>query len=279
MRLIRHKIKRIMSRVILRIAIYIGIALSVAQPSLASDIVCETNFRSNPAQCSDAASSSADCPTNGAVRSKGERIICDYAMLANGYEHIYEDQQKLLLQGRISDSEIAAWRARRDACDSVSCLDGLFAEWGQRADRRNIVPIAPATISGTPPAAQQAPEAESFPVRQFDASPSGQLPASKEAQPGEPPASAEISPAPEPSSAEAASPIEPAAAPSAKSNSSPLANLMWLGFIGIAIALAITPKRDRRFKTGYKNNRTVPTAVPILYGLSVVALLVGFLVK
>ena len=91
--------------------------------------------------------------------------------------------------------------------------------------------------------------------------------------------SAEIPPAPEPSGTEAATPIEPAVTPSSKSDSSPLANLIWLGIVGIAIAQAITPKRDRRFTTGYKNNRTVPTAVPILYGLSVVALLIGFIVK
>lgn len=268
-----------MPRVILRIAIAIGVALSIAQPSFASDIVCETNFQSNSAQCPDAASSGEDCHANGGAKSKGERLICDYAMLANGHDRIYEDQQKLLRQSRISESEVAAWRAKRDACDSVSCLDGLFAEWGQRAERRNIASLAPTTLSGAPPAVQKAPEAESFPVRQYESSPSTQLPVSQAVQPEDSPVSAEIPPAPEPSNTEAASPIEPVAAPSPKSDSSPLANLIWLGMVGLAIAQAITPKRDRRFKTGYKNNRTVPTAVPILYGLSVVALLIGFVVK
>lgn len=268
-----------MLRDILRIVISIGIALAASQPSHASDIVCESNFRSSTVQCTDPSSGSADCSANENAKSKGERLICDYAMLSNGYERIYEDQQKLLRLGRVPDSEIAAWRAKRDNCDSVSCLDGLFAEWDQRADGRNLIPVRPATISSTPPAAQRAPEAESFPVRQFDASPSGQIPASTEAQPEEPRVGAEIPPSPDPDTTEAASPEQSAAAPSVKSNSSPLANLLWLGFIGIVIAQAITPKRDRRFKTGYKNNRTVPTAVPILYGLSIVALLVGFLVK
>lgn len=262
--------------VVLRIAMSLGIALSLAQPSLASDIVCETSFQSKVSECVDAASGSTDCSAYSRGRSKGERLICDYAMLANGYDRIYEDQQKLLRQGKISEAEVEAWRAKRDACDTVSCLDGLFAEWDQRADRRNM-PIAPATISGTPPTVQKTPEVEAFAVRPIDAYPSRQLPASTEPQAEASTTSLETPAPPEPDSREGYSSVQPATAPSTPRDSSALGNLVWVGFIGIVIAQVLTPKRDRRFKTGYKNNRTVPTAVPILYGLSVVAVLLGFL--
>lgn len=266
-----------MPRVVLWMAAPLGIALSLAQPSRASDIVCETNFRSIPAECADAMPASADCSAYGDIRSKGERLVCDYAMLAHGYERIYEQQQEFLRQGKISESEIEAWRAKRDACDSVSCLDGVFTEWNQRADRRSAFPVVTATPSDTPPSAQQALQAESFAVRPLAASPFRELPAGTEPQTQEP-VSVETLAVPERYSVEAEDSTRPPTAPTTQRDSNPLTNLVWLGFIGIFIARVLTPKRDRRFKTGYKNNRTVPTAVPILYGLSVVALLLGFLV-
>lgn len=45
---------------------------------------------------------------------------------------------------------------------------------------------------------------------------------------------------------------------------------------GFVIAGALTPKVDRRFKTGFKNNKTVPRIVPWLYFLSVLFLGYGF---
>ncbi len=44
-----------------------------------------------------------------------------------------------------------------------------------------------------------------------------------------------------------------------------------------ALAQWITPKKDRRFKTGYKNNRTIPKAVYILYTLSAAFIFFGIL--
>lgn len=60
-------------------------------------------------------------------------------------------------------------------------------------------------------------------------------------------------------------------------NDMPLGTLILIGALCFGIARFLTPKRDGRFKTGYKGNRTLPTAVPILYGLSVVLVLIGFL--
>lgn len=267
-----------MLRVILHAAILGGIALTAAQSAYASDIACETSVRSSPVRCEDpAASSSPECPSNGSVKPQGQRLICEYAMLSNGYERIYEEQQEFLRQGKISNAEIAAWRGKRDNCDSVACLDGVFAEWDQRANPRNASPAAPATFSGTPSGQLKTPETESLPVRRVDVSPSGQLPATKEAQPEGPTVGLEIRPTPEPGTADTTRTEQPAAEPTAKKESNPLAGLIWIGIVGIVLAQALMPKRDRRFTTGYKNNRTIPTAVPILYGLSAVAILVGFI--
>lgn len=60
-------------------------------------------------------------------------MICDHALLAMGHERIYAAQQRLLRSGSISEADIVAWRKKRDSCESISCLDKLFAEWQQQA--------------------------------------------------------------------------------------------------------------------------------------------------
>lgn len=47
-------------------------------------------------------------------------------------------------------------------------------------------------------------------------------------------------------------------------------SMLWIfAVVLVVLAGALTPKSDRRYKTGYKNNRTVPRIVPWLYLLSV----------
>jgi uncharacterized protein len=60
--------------------------------------------------------------------------------------------------------------------------------------------------------------------------------------------------------------------------STPNGTLAAIATILILIAQAITPRRDRRFKTGYKENKTVPSAVYWLYLTSAVAGVCAFVV-
>jgi len=57
------------------------------------------------------------------------RMICESALFSMGYQRIFADQQRQLKAGSITESEIAAFRKKRDACDSAACLDTVFREW------------------------------------------------------------------------------------------------------------------------------------------------------
>lgn len=63
------------------------------------------------------------------TRQPAQRVICDHAILNHEYDDIYEQQQKLLQEGKLTTSGLAAWRHKRDACIDVHCIDGVFAEW------------------------------------------------------------------------------------------------------------------------------------------------------
>lgn len=59
------------------------------------------------------------------------RIICEHALFSMGYQRIYNDQQRLLQAGVISQADIDGFRARRDKCDTAACLDTVFSAWKQ----------------------------------------------------------------------------------------------------------------------------------------------------
>jgi len=79
-----------------------------------------------------ARASEPDCSTP-ATGTQAERLICEHALLAMGHGRIRAQQQRLLQAGAISEAEIAAFLARRDACMTVACLDTVFSQWKQRA--------------------------------------------------------------------------------------------------------------------------------------------------
>lgn len=58
-----------------------------------------------------------------------QRLICESALFSMGYQRIYADQQRLLKAGSITEADIAAFRKKRDSCDSTPCLDTVFREW------------------------------------------------------------------------------------------------------------------------------------------------------
>lgn len=66
-----------------------------------------------------------------APATRASQIICEAALFSMGYQRIYTDQQRLLAAGTISQSDIDAFRKKRDACDAAPCLDSLFSAWRQ----------------------------------------------------------------------------------------------------------------------------------------------------
>ncbi len=70
------------------------------------------------------------------TQQPAQRVICDHAILNHEYDDIYEQQQKLIQQGKLATSDLAAWRHKRDACIDVHCIDGVFAEWSTIGKRR-----------------------------------------------------------------------------------------------------------------------------------------------
>lgn len=264
-----------------KIAGILTIGLAITHSTWASDIACEPVSRSLSARCESPAAAGPECEAKNDTRPQAVRLICDYAMLSMGYERIYADQQRLLQVGSISESDVAAWREKRDSCDSVSCLDTVFAEWQQSSARLKSRPIShQSTDSGVASPSRELAGRQGFPRASSvsnseppaapEQNPRGSIyttPGSAEAEKrveAQPPTQADIPPATAPDNAP-------------KKPSSPLGALILFGALCFGVARVLTPKRDRRFKTGYKENRTVPTAVPILYGLSVVLVLIGFL--
>jgi len=72
-----------------------------------------------------------DCDPSAtpAVPVHTQRLICESALFSMGYQRIYAEQQRLLKAGAISQADIAAFRKKRDGCDTASCLDTVFREW------------------------------------------------------------------------------------------------------------------------------------------------------
>lgn len=111
------------------LAAFIAFGLVVSTSSQASDIACRTTLR--PAGCDDSMTAGEHCQSQPDRHSSARRLICDYALLHIAYERIYAEQQRMLRADAIDDTDIMAWRKRRDACTSVDCLDGVFASWWQ----------------------------------------------------------------------------------------------------------------------------------------------------
>jgi len=72
-----------------------------------------------------------DCDPSAtpSVPTRTQRLICESALFSMGYQRIYAEQQRLLKTGAISEADIAAFRKKRDGCDTASCLDTVFREW------------------------------------------------------------------------------------------------------------------------------------------------------
>ncbi|CAG2147383.1 hypothetical protein LMG31506_03611 [Cupriavidus yeoncheonensis] len=109
------------------------LALLAVQGARASDIPCNAPLGGPAARCEEPYGSGVGCEARPHAGARKGHLICEYTMLSQRYERIYGEQQKMLRNGTMQAADIAAWRARRDACDSVRCLDGVFHQfWRQR---------------------------------------------------------------------------------------------------------------------------------------------------
>lgn len=124
-----------------RIQILAGLlALVAGQGARASDIPCNAPVGGLAARCEEPYGSGVGCEARPQAGVRKGHLICEYTMLSQRYELIYAEQQRRLRKGTLQAADLAAWRARRDACDSVRCMDTVFHEfWRQR----NAMPKLP----------------------------------------------------------------------------------------------------------------------------------------
>lgn len=101
------------------------------------------------------------------TQQPAQRVICDHAILNHEYDDIYEQQQTLLQEGKLTPSDLAAWKQKRDACTDVHCIDGVFAEastLGKIPENSAAAPVVTASealgpAAGALPASPVAPDA------------------------------------------------------------------------------------------------------------------------
>ncbi len=111
------------------------LALLAVQGVRASDIPCNAPVGGPGARCEEPYGSGVGCDARSGAQAGARKghLICEYTMLSQRYERIYAEQQRMLHKGTLQAADIAAWRARRDACDSVRCFDSIFHSfWRQR---------------------------------------------------------------------------------------------------------------------------------------------------
>lgn len=144
--------KRVIRRLATIVAVGFAVGLSGVSGARASDIDCKSPAGGSSVRCEDPRGVGMRCTlaTDDPRPRARHHLICDSTRLSERYERIYAEQQRMLRKGRIQNSDITAWRARRDACDSVRCLEGMFARfWRERDSMRN----APARPASPPQAA------------------------------------------------------------------------------------------------------------------------------
>jgi len=146
-----------MKRVVGRLAINVAVGLATGPFALtganASDIACHLPPGGWWVQCEDPGYGML-CMLVTDARPRPQHLICDSSALLQRYERIYAEQQRMLHKGIVGESDILAWRARRDSCDSARCLDSMFRQfWRQRDAVRNAPgrPASPPQAAGAMP--------------------------------------------------------------------------------------------------------------------------------
>ncbi|MDR3382069.1 hypothetical protein [Cupriavidus basilensis] len=263
-----------MNRVTGHLAVLLALSLFAIPGAQASDIVCQTAPRTAPGGCQGPAASHQACARQTNNRPRAARLICDYTLLSIGYERIYAEQQRLLHAGAIRKADIVAWRKKRDACESVHCLDGVFAQWPQ--DDARPKSARDANRSGKQHEkleAHNSPRrgeaARPMPLRQNPPAPSQPMAALHNAPPAMTATTTHASFLASPAVA-AAPPLanKPASGPKGT-----LGNLAWFSAFGMSLAYLLKRGRDGRLRKVVAQCRSTPAPVLVLYALIVVNVL------
>lgn len=269
-----------MQRIPGHLALFVFLAMWVADATWASDIVCPHAYRP---RCDVSAPAGTSCAEPVRQHARGSQLICEYAMLHETYEGIYADQQRRRYAGTLRKGDLDAWRRARDACTNVRCLDQLFADWRRaspgHATREAATQKPPAVADNraarrTQPAL---PMPRAMPGRDAQAADVG---VAEDLNPPAPifesvPTSLRDSLQPLPQSSARAS--RPASGPPA-----PLGWVAWLSWIVVALAVVggfywlVVRKQATRYldaaftsaSAGLSWLRTLPTLAFILTGLA-----------
>ncbi|MBP0619369.1 GntR family transcriptional regulator [Cupriavidus consociatus] len=153
--------ERILARLGSVIAAGVAACLFGVGGAWASDIACKSPAGESTVRCYNPDGSGVRCTiaTDEPRPRQRHALICDSSRLSDRYERVYAEQQRMLRKGRIDEADIAAWRARRDACESARCLESLFAKfWRERDSMKSaserLVPTPPRAkvpmVSATP---------------------------------------------------------------------------------------------------------------------------------
>lgn len=276
-----------MKRVIVRRAaiVVVGFAMSLGAVTgaWASDIACKSRGGGSSIHCEDPYGAGmrcklADDDSRPPPTHQGH-LICQSSALSARYERLYAEQQRMLHKGTIQDADIAAWRVRRDACESARCLESLFAKFWRDREAMRHAPVRPAVppaaIAATPDPVVHEPTSNAAPAQ----------PAQAEAAPPEPPVM-QARPEPANPTQMTAAATEPPAVPavaqdidSSPGKRNPAAMAMESLISGLAIlgmgAGFLWTRRAARAQGGPRSH--IPAAMTVAYGLLLVnALLLPF---
>jgi len=217
-----------------RLAILLALGLAAASGARASEIACPPNYQASTVRCVGA--SSWFCARTHERNAPGERLICEYAMLNVTYENIYVEQQRRLRAGTLQMSDLMAWRRRRNACETVKCVDAVFADWRRMSEKRPPPGHAPLPLPSPSPRSIAQPDSRPVATIPAATTPASVVP---------PPLMADTSPLPQPDPP--AVPVKPgpvllSASPSpARStahSSAPWA-FAWLALLAVVLCMLV----------------------------------------
>jgi len=296
-----------MNRVIGHLAALVALGLCAAGGARAADAGCGPAPAEGSVRCDDPGSGMR-CSLVTGERLRNQRPWCGSAALTSRYERIHAEQQRLLRAGAIRDADVDAWRARRDACESASCLESLYHEWWRWRDAGRFRSGLPSVRSSVlPSVSSSASPSAALPVPP-SAQPAASVAARVPPKPAPAPAVAErASPAPLPAMRDSARPAGPALAPaqagapdvldvSDTSDASPggtaaapaasppdsgvpvsPALLGGVAAFGMGAVYAWQRRRGRDAAPGHGRRRAISAVMAIFYGLLIVnALLLPF---
>lgn len=279
--------KSVMGRLATMVAVGFTTGLFAVSGARASDIVCKAPAAASSVRCNDPRGAGMRCTlATDTPRARQQHLICDSTRLSERYERLYAEQQRMVRKGIIRQSDVAAWRARRDGCDSVRCLESMFSRfWRERDATRNApgrpVSVPPAARAMSTPATHE-PAPATTPTQRAEEEPASTSTESLAMQ---------VSPAPIEVTRPSATPVETPAAPravarpvaknmsSGREKSYPAALALESLFSGLGILGMGAGFLWTRRTVGVRNRprSAIPAAMVIAYGLLFVnALLLPF---